>query len=291
MAIGPRLDLRQSQTLVMTPQLRQAIKLLQFSNVEVAAFVEEELERNPLLERDERGDGMPRPSAPRLDQVVPVNGHATDAAEMARSDDPADRGRLAAGYGRCRDLRRRRRGGRCAEQLRAGPHGGSADFSDDDRDIGDLAETRRSLRDHLGEQLRLSFADPVDRMIGAHLIALLCPAGRLTARPEDIADAMALPLERVEAVRAVMMRFDPVGLFARDLRECLAAQLAERNRLDPAMATLLDNLELLARRETRRLMALCGVDSEDLADMIGEIRALDPKPAANCDSTPRRRSR
>ena len=111
--------------------------------------------------------------------------------------------------------------------------GGSADFSDDDRGIGELAETRRSLRDHLGEQLRLTFNDPVDRMIGAHLIALLCPAGRLTARPEDIASAMAIPLQRVEAVRAIMLRFDPVGLFAVDLRECLAAQLAERNRLDP----------------------------------------------------------
>ena len=79
----------------------------------------------------------------------------------------------------------------------------------------------------------------------------------------DIAEAMALPLERIEAVRAAMRQFDPVGLFAVDLRECLAAQLAERNRLDPAMATLLDNLDLLAKRDTRRLMTLCGVDAED----------------------------
>ena len=142
------------------------------------------------------------------------------------------------------------------------------------------------MRDYLGEQLRLSFADPVDRMIGAHLIALLCPAGRLTADPAAIADAMAIPLERVEAVRARMMRFDPVGLFARDLKECLAAQLAERNRLDPAMAALLDNLELLARRDLRRLAAICGVDAEDLADMIAEIRCLDPKPAASYETTP-----
>ena len=157
-------------------------------------------------------------------------------------------------------------------------HGGPRDFDADERGIEDIADERRPLREHLGEQLRLSFDDPVDRMIGAHLIALLCPAGRLTAEPAAIADAMAIPLERVEAVRARMMRFDPVGLFARDLKECLAAQLAERNRLDPAMAALLDNLELLARRDLRRLMAICGVDAEDLADMIAEIRALDPKP-------------
>ena len=164
--------------------------------------------------------------------------------------------------------------------------GGSHSFEGDDRGIDDFAGGERSLRDHLGEQLRLNFADPVDRMIGAHLIALLCPAGRLTAEPAAIAKAMGLQLERVEAVRARMMRFDPVGLFARDLRECLAAQLAERNRLDPAMQTLLDNLELLAKRENRRLMTLCGVDAEDLTEMISEIRALDPKPGATWDTTP-----
>jgi RNA polymerase sigma-54 factor len=97
---------------------------------------------------------------------------------------------------------------------------------------------------------------------------------------------MAIPLERVEAVRARMMRFDPVGLFARDLQECLAAQLAERNRLDPAMAALLDNLDLVARREFRRLSVVCEVDAEDLADMIAEIRNLDPKPGANYDDAP-----
>jgi len=114
----------------------------------------------------------------------------------------------------------------------------------------------------------------------------LCPAGRLTADPAAIAQAMALPLARVEAVRHVMMRFDPTGLFARDLKECLAAQLEDKNRLDPAMQTLLDNLELLARRDMRGLMSRCGVDAEDLADMITEIRALDPKPGASFDAEP-----
>ena len=285
MAIGPRLDLRQSQTLVMTPQLRQAIKLLQFSNIEVGAFVEEELERNPLLERDERGEGEPL-EHPAPDQMELANGHTPDASEMASSDilptdaaSPLDMG----------DAETYDAGGvadGAPSSFARDEHAGSADFSSDDRSIDDLAETHRSLRDYLGEQLRLSFGDPVDRIIGAHLIALLCPAGRLTARPVDIADAMALPLERVEAVRTIMMRFDPVGLFAVDLRECLAAQLADRNRLDPAMALLLDNLELLGKRDTRRLMTVCGVDAEDLVQMIAEIRALDPKPGAGFDAMP-----
>jgi RNA polymerase sigma-54 factor len=277
----------------MTPQLRQAIKLLQYSNIEVAAFVEEELERNPLLERDERDDGPPLERA-AIDQLPERLNGAMDASEMAHSDilptsqadpldaehaDQFDRGGPSDGdqWGPLGG------GGAMGSD---GSRGGAHDFSSDDRGIEDMAETRRSLRDHLGEQLRLSFRDPVDRIVGAHLIALLCPAGRLTADPVAIARAMNLPLERIEAVRARMMRFDPVGLFARDLKECLGAQLAERNRLDPAMAALLDNLDLLARRDMRKLATLCGVDAEDLADMVTELRALDPKPAANYDSTP-----
>ncbi|MDR3535387.1 MAG: RNA polymerase factor sigma-54 [Acetobacteraceae bacterium] len=285
MAIAPRLDLRQSQSLVMTPQLRQAIKLLQYSNVEVTAFVEEELERNPLLERDETVDEPPAERA-AVDQLLSRTETATDSATAASTDAlPADSAApLDMDHAETYDM-----GGPSDGAPMSGGtegRGGSLDFSSDDRGIDDFASARPSLRDYLGEQLRLNFDDPVDRMIGAHLIALLCPAGRLIAEPAAIADAMGLPLVRVEDVRHRMMRFDPPGLFARDLKECLAAQLAEKNRLDPAMQALLDNLPLLAARETRRLMVVCGVDSEDLADMIGEIRALDPKPAASYDSIP-----
>jgi RNA polymerase sigma-54 factor len=284
MTLAPRLDLRQTQTLVMTPQLRQAIKLLQYSNLEVSAFVEEELERNPLLERDETQDA---PAAERaaIDQVAPRSDGVTDAAQAAGTDalPSAEAGPLDMEHAETYDP-----GGPSDGVQFASFDGrrGSLDFADDERGIEAFGDVRPPLREHLGEQLRLTFADPVDRMIGAHLIALLCPAGRLTAAPAAIAEAMALPLARVEAVRHRMMRFDPAGLFARDLKECLAAQLAERDRLDPAMQTLLDNLPLLAARDLRRLMAVCGVDSEDLADMITEVRALDPKPAANYDDTP-----
>jgi RNA polymerase sigma-54 factor len=283
MAIGLRLDLRQSQTLIMTPQLRQAIKLLQFSNMEVNAFVEEELERNPLLERDERTD-LPDAERAAIDQIAVRAEPVGDSADHARADTlpTSEASPLDADHAETYDPGGPSDGeayGHSGES-----HGGRHDFSDDDRGIDDLVAQRRSLREHVGEQLRLGFDDPVDRMIGAHLIALLCPAGRLTADPAAIATAMNLPLERIEAVRAKMMRFDPVGLFARDLKECLAVQLAERNRLDPAMATLLDNLPLLAARDLRKVMALCGVDAADMHDMIAEIRALDPKPAAGFDA-------
>jgi RNA polymerase sigma-54 factor len=280
MAIGPRLDLRHTQTLVMTPQLRQAIKLLQFSNLEVASFVEEELERNPLLERDE----SPEPASseqPAPDQIVVSEPAPADVAEVVRPDAIAGEATAALDA-------------EGAELFDPGGasdgawpvRGGNGAFEDDERSIEDYAATGRTLRDDLAQQLRLAFTDPADLLIGAHLIAALEPSGRLAADPAAVAAALATGTARVEAVRARMLRFEPVGMFARDLKECLAVQLAELNRLDPAMQALLDNLELLARHDHRRLMAVCGVDAADLADMIAEIRRLDPKPGASADATP-----
>jgi RNA polymerase sigma-54 factor len=279
MSLGPRLEFRQSQSLVMTPQLRQAIKLLQFSNLEVAAFVEEELERNPLLEHDERPELVgERPAADQPER--PADG--ADSAELVAAatmpesgEGPLDHefdGYEAAGPAD---------GVSMPSSLSGG--GGSQSFDSDDRGLEDVLEGRTSLRDHLSEQLRLGFEDRADRLIGAHLIALLEPSGRVSTESDAIAAALGADPARVEAVRQRMMAFDPVGMFARDLAECLAAQLRERNRLDPCMVALLDNLDTLARRDMKLLMAQCQVDWDDLQQMIAEIRALDPKPGANWD--------
>ncbi len=276
MAIGPRLEFRQSQSLVMTPQLRQAIKLLQFSNLEVASFVEEELERNPLLERDERYDTAREFMAPdqRTESLAGL-----DASDLLRREKLPDA--VEADHSNSFDA------GSVADGAPAftRERGSGGSFDGDDRGFAELAEAPRSLREHLAEQLRLNFSDPADRLIGANLIALLDPAGRVAASSCELADAMGTEPARVEAVRGRMQRFDPPGLFARDLRDCLAAQLADRNRLDPAMQALLDNLELLGRRDMRQLMQLCDVDAEDLADMIAEVRSCDPKPGAVFDTT------
>ena len=279
MAMGPRLEFRQTQSLVMTPQLRQAIKLLQFTNIEAAAFVEEELERNPLLERDERAEvASERPAPDQGAQTL----EGLDAAALISREKLPDA--VEADHANSYDAESASDGA-AYEPAYAGATRGQRDPSDE-RGIDDLMEAPRNLRTHLNEQLRLSFADPVDRIIGAHLIALLDPAGRVAATTAELAHAMGLDEARVASVRERMMRFDPSGLFAPDLRTCLAAQLAERNRLDPAMSALLDNLDMLARRDMRSLMAVCGVDAEDLADMAIELRRLDPKPGAGFDSGP-----
>ncbi|MEN0076838.1 MAG: RNA polymerase factor sigma-54 [Paracraurococcus sp.] len=278
MSLAPRLDLRQSQSLVMTPQLRQAIKLLQSSNLEVTAFVEEELERNPLLERDERP--LPGPDDGHRVDPLPPAPEAPDAHAAATSDAlPQEQaGPLDAEWDNVYDA-----GGGYESPY---GRGGRADFAEDLSGVEDLAASGRSLREHLGEQVRLAFADPADRLIAAQLIALVDPAGRLAVEDAAIAAALGCETGRVAAVRARMLRFEPVGMFARNLGECLAAQLAEQNRLDPAMQAMLDHLELLARRDRAGLMQVCGVDAEDLAEMIAEIRRLDPKPGASFDAPP-----
>ncbi len=297
MALGPHLALRQSQSLVMTPQLRQAIQLLQFSNLEVSAFIEQELERNPMLEADTGpADDWGGEERPAPDQRAPARADATaaaadgyaeplppaDLADIARSDTLAAASEpLDAVHAEAYDP-----GGASDGAPPPGRGAGANGGDGEARGIDEYAPAQTTLREHLAMQIRLAFADPADRLIAGQLLAGLEPSGRLALDPAHLAAALATSVDRVEAVRATMLRFDPTGMFARDLRECLAAQLAEQNRLDPAMAALLDNLDLLAARQTRRLMELCGVDAADMADMVAEIRRLDPKPGAAFDAGP-----
>jgi len=285
MAIGPRLDLRQTQSLVMTPQLQQAIKLLQLSNFELTAFIDQELERNPLLEREEADRTVERtePKAdaadlPVLDSAPPetplLDGMASGAAQDGfdvdydntfNNDSPADT-----------------QDGEAFGQWSA-KGGGSHNFDDGESNLEQTLAGEMSLRDHLTAQLNVDVTNPGDRLIGLHLIEMLDEAGYLIGDLAELADKLGCPPERVERVLKKVQGFDPVGVFARTLRECLGLQLAERNRLDPAMQALLDHLELLAKRDLPGLMKVCGVDAEDLSEMIGEIKALDPKPALRFD--------
>jgi len=152
--------------------------------------------------------------------------------------------------------------------------------------VEQMVAGRKSLREHLFEQLAVDIADPIDRMIGAHLIDMLDEAGYMVGDLEVLATQLGCALARVEATLARLQGFDPTGIFARSLAECLGLQLKERDRLDPAMQRLLENLPRLAARDLAGLMRLCGVDAEDLAQMIAEIKALDPKPGLAFDPAP-----
>jgi RNA polymerase sigma-54 factor len=272
-----KLDMRQGQSLVMTPQLQQAIKLLQLSNIELAEFVEGELERNPLLERDERessaeslreeGEGEPRElelSSPSVDASDSID---ADSDVLHGEDSKTD----LSGVGEAGDAIGAAGGS-------WSPSGGGGGAASEDYDAIANSSREISLSEHLHGQLTTATADPVDRLIGAHLIDLADDDGYMRADMDEIAAQLGVERGRVERVLSITQSFDPTGVMARNLPECLALQLQEKNRLDPAMAALLDNLDRLARHDYPALKSLCGVDGEDLDEMIAELRALNPKP-------------
>ncbi len=281
MSLSLRLDLRQTQGLVMTPQLQQAIKLLQLSNLELSAYVEQELEQNPFLEQQEAPDERASPVDDDPAGAGAEGGQALTGQLAMASTAEAEAGdgwsgSSEDGWG---DPQR--------EELPAGlgvaclapvGRGGPADFSDDVDDVGERLSRPTTLREHLAMQLHLDLPDGPDRLIGMHLIDLVDEAGYLHADLEEIATRLGCPLERVETVLARLQAFDPPGVCARSLKECLAQQLRERNRLDPAMQALLDHLHLLAQLDFPALIRACGVLPDDLPEMIAELKALNPKP-------------
>jgi RNA polymerase sigma-54 factor len=291
MALSQRLEIRQSHALVMTPQLMQAIKLLQLSNLDLTTYVEGELERNPLLERIEgEGEGdrrtadggtSPAPDAPPVADWTQGDRDGNDGAARERAvaadlDDvpPADadaatsrsNGDAAPGYSEW-----------------AGTGTGGRDNADYNLEAFVSAET--TLADHLAEQLALAIADPARRMIGQFLIDMVDEAGYLSGDLAMVGEKLGAPAAEVESVLAIVQGFDPPGVCARNLTECLAIQLKELDRFDPAMAALVAHLDLLAKRDLAALRRICAVSEEDLTDMIAEIRQLNPKPGLAFGST------
>ena len=278
-AVGQRLEMRQGQSLVMTPQLQQAIKLLQLSNVELAEYCEQELEKNPILDRDDAGSGPAEREAPTetatdneradealsrddfskasdLDQSAHDNMYDSGEAAPTASTPAANTGEVSL-----------------TDWTQAKSGGG---FDEEGMESSIAAEL--SLKDHLEAQLAIAALTPEDRLICLALIDGIDEAGYLRAELPDIVENLGCEIEDVEAVLGVLQGFEPAGVAARDLSECLAIQLKALDRLDPAMAMLLTRLDLLARRDIPQLCVLCSVDAEDIADMLAEIRGLNPKP-------------
>ena len=247
--ISQKLDLKQSQNLVMTPQLQQAIKLLQLNNMEIAELVDEEIEQNPLLEKKE---------------TDPADSQAAEDAPAERNDAPSDdfdAGSAMADMG----------------------SGGNTGFDKLDNAFENSMSRQETLREHLIEQLHVSFDDPRDQMIGALLIDQLDEAGYLRASVEELSEKIGCSEERMEKLLGKMKQFDPTGIFARDLEDCLKVQLEEQGKLDKPTSILLDNLNLLADHDHQKLAEKCGVNETYLQDMIGDIKSLNPKPAGDFD--------
>lgn len=261
MSTMQRLELRQGQSLVMTPQLVQSIKLLQLSHAELAAYVEAELERNPLLqEADVHGDAPP----PNLADFLRAKQKYEEAGARMVPGPPPLRGEAVAG---------------ASSQASAG-------HAELKSEMEASIAGSQSLTDHLESQLDLASVDSGVRAIGRHLIHSLNEAGYLAEDLDEVAGRIGVPLHEAEAALRLIQTFEPVGVGARNLQECLEIQLKERDRFDPAMQALLAHLDLLAKQDFATLQGLCGVDREDLADMIAEIRRLEPKPGLAFASAP-----
>jgi RNA polymerase sigma-54 factor len=269
MALAPRLEVRQSQSLTLTPQLMQSIRLLQLSHLELNTFVEAELLRNPLLERDDAGEApdpveLPMEVSPFAEGSEAPSGPLQTADAIAGSYDtevenvfPEQRSEDRLGADRST--------------------GGGLEFGDAP-DIDQFVAARPTLGDHVNEQIGHLLTDPADLLIARFLTDGLTDAGYLGIELEPVAMQLGASLEQVEAILLRLQTLDPIGIFARSVRECLAIQLRDRDRLDPMMERLLDNLDFIARHDLAGLMRVVGCDRDDLLDMLNELRALDPKP-------------
>lgn len=284
MALGPRLDLRQSQSLVMTPQLQQAIKLLALSNLELETYIADEIEKNPLLDTgelstegpgDEPGDGSsenadfsPEPGTQGSDEILSSGpGEAESTLDMAGDADQFSNNSLSESDG--------------ALDGGLGLNGSSASSSGamggEAPDFENMLASEPTLAEYLMEQAG-AILSGVDLFIALHLIDQIDESGYLQADLLEFSHRLGVQLDDVYRVLTEIQTLDPIGVGARDLAECLALQAKEADRYDPAMARLIDNLDLLAKGALPQLKRICGVDDEDLRDMIAELRDYDPKP-------------
>lgn len=289
MALSPRLEFRQSQSLVMTPQLMQAIKLLQLSHLDLAGYVEAELEQNPLLQREEERDDMGREAINNGEpatEASSIEGEQdwiegslkTDPQEIASNFDtdaenifPEDAGRAG--------MEATAMTGRDTYQITSTVRSNS----DEGYNLEAFVSEEITLTDHLTGQAGFIITDTTQLLIARTLIDDIDQAGYIRTPLGDIANNLGTSTEIIEETLGLLQTLDPPGICARSLSECLTLQLKEQNRYDPAIAALLDHLDLLAKRDFDALQQLCGVDREDLFDMVQEIKALDPKPGEAFD--------
>ncbi len=289
MGLGPRLDLRQTQQLVMTPQLQQAIKLLTLTNLEIEAFMAAEIEKNPLLEAasedgplepvaESDGDGGDADFDVDFDTPDPATADQLMATGDAVADSPLDCDFNAETFHHDSGSDSIVDGGGQGLDGGLGLNGASAGGGEAPSDgFESMLSEERSLCEVLIDQAQLAL-DGADLIIARHLIDLIDESGYLTGPIAEVALRLGTDSAHVERVLAVIQGFEPTGVGARSLGECLALQAREADRYDPAMAKLLANLEVLARGDMAALRRICGVDQEDLTDMVRELRAYNPKP-------------
>ena len=279
MQLSQSIKLRQKQSLVMTPQLQQAIKLLQMTNLELSQHLQEQMYDNPFLEvtgaTETPLSEASKPSAGTADaEAVNKNLSSTEGQNdvsalresAALSDDPTQHQEIENRFDTA------------LVDMPRSSSGGSQSFADSDFDLIDNLSVEDGFYSMLFKQMNLTFTDPADRIIATHFINALEPSGWIGTTVEDIAAESGCSAEQVETVLAALQGFEPAGLFARNLSECLKIQLIESEQYTALFGQLLDNLEQLGRGEIKQLARKFKCEPEDIIDMLGVIRTLNPKP-------------
>ena len=267
MAITQKLEARQGQSLVMTPQLQQAIKLLQLTNLELAEFVESQLEENPFLERDERAENQRERTEANeeradADATAAVESLDTDYANVDADAAPGDAAQAPgeAGAGDWSSV------------------SGSRQQLSEEYDA--IAQTAHelTLREHLTDQLKVATRDEVTLLIGANLIDLIDDGGYLRADTDDVAERLGASGRQVRTALRLIQGFEPSGVGARTLAECLRLQLRDKNALTPDMDLFLENIHMLGTHDLPALRRACRFSEDALREHIKAIRTLNPKP-------------
>jgi RNA polymerase sigma-54 factor len=284
MALAPRLDLRQSQSLVMTPQLQQAIKLLALSSMEIEAFIAEEVERNPVLETG--GNDAAAETPPDDFEILPsTQSGERDSGEVLNGSDSAASEALDVDFSEAtfhHDSASDSVGG-ADGMLGLSGSGMTSGFDGEGPDFDSFAAPDISLRDHLLTQAGTSLSGR-ELFLAQQIIEQIEPTGYVGEDLLAAAHRLGVSMAEMENALYAVQRLDPTGVGARDLSECLALQAKEADRYDPCMAKLIDNLDLVAKGAFDQLKRMCRVDDEDLRDMLTELRSYDPKPGCRFES-------
>jgi len=259
MQISQNLKLKQSQSLVMTPQLQQAIKLLQLNNIELCELVEKELEENPFLEKDNQGDQLEQ----KNDEYTKNVDEAFQNGE-SQYEDPS-KGDYENRWDQDQNL-------------------SSKSNNFDTIDPGSIAEQTISekvtLKSFLLEQANIAFKTPQEKIVSEILIDYIQPSGWLTTDLIELQNIIGCDENTLNSVLLKMQHFEPTGVFARNLTECLRIQLKNENLLTDGVSLLIENFDLLARGEIKNLCKICGMSEEELTKNIKIIKTLNPKPGS-----------
>ena len=252
----------------MTPQLQQAIKLLQMTNLELCQYLENQQAENPFLEIDTNTQESRNDDYQTQDETSNLSDDMQSGKSI--SEDPSSNQDYENRYET--ELNER------PKLDSPSPISKNTSTEDFDDYISNLASRPETLKEHVRKQISLELKESKDLLIASVLTDYLEPTGWLTTKIEEIANEISCHVDEVNGVLIKLQKLEPAGVFAKNLSECLKLQLEEKSLLSEGIKVLLDNLDLLAKGEIKQLIKITNFTQEEISQSIALIRSLNPKP-------------